>query len=111
MTALAFGTPQAGVSATALTNGAMYFTTLGVSVSSLGNPDTAVVKAFVSTNFTGSAASAMVIYGCPSTSACNAAGQFSALGTTLATQTTLATGITKNANTAIIGLAIFLPDN
>jgi len=111
MNALALGTAQAGVSKSVLTNGAMYFSTLGVSVSSLGNPDTAVVKAYVSTNFTGAAASAMVIYGCPSTSACNSAGQFSTLGTSLGTEATLAAGITKNANTATIGLAIFLPDN
>jgi hypothetical protein len=109
MNALAIGVPQAGVKSAALSNGAMYFTTFDVSVSSLGS-STGVVKAYVSTNFTGFAASAMVLYGCPAPT-CSSAGQFTALGTTQASESTLATGLVKTANSATVGLGIFLPDN
>jgi len=118
MNALAIGTPQAGVTAVAcpgtlcaLANGALYFTTLQVTAAGMKNTDTGVIKAYVSTNFTGSAASAMQIYACPSPSACNAASQFSILGTTVATEATLATGLKNPNNFATVGLAIFLPDN
>ena len=111
MNALAIGTAQAGVTGTALSNGALYYTTLGVVANGLKNGDTAVVKAYVSTNFTGSALSAMQIYSCPSTSACNSSAQFSVLGISQVTEATLASGLTKAANTATAGLAIFLPDN
>jgi hypothetical protein len=110
MNALAIGATQAGVNDVALSNGAMYFTTFDVSVSAIGN-STGVVKAYVSTNFTGFAASAMVLYGCPSTAACNSSAQFAPLGTTQGSEATLVTGLTKTATTATVGLAIFLPDN
>jgi hypothetical protein len=110
MNALAIGATQAGVKSAALSNGAMYFTTFDVSVSAMGN-STGVVKAYVSTNFTGFAASAMVLYGCPSTSACNSSAQFASLGTVQGSALTLATGLTKTLSTATVGLAIFLPDN
>jgi hypothetical protein len=110
MNALAIGATQAGVNDVALSNGAMYFTTFDVSVSAIGN-STGVVKAYVSTNFTGFAASAMVLYGCPSTAACNSSAQFAPLGTTQGSESTLATGLTKTNTTATVGLAIFLPDN
>ena len=111
MNALAIGIPQAGVTSAAVPNGALYFTTFNVVANGLKNGDTAVAKAYVSTNFTGSAASAMQIYSCPSTSACNSSAQFSVLGTSQATEATLASGLTKPAKTATVGLAIFLPDN
>jgi hypothetical protein len=110
MNALAIGATQAGVNDVALSNGAMYFTTFDVSVSAIGN-STGVVKAYVSTNFTGFAASAMALYGCPSAAACNSSAQFAALGTTQGSESTLVTGLTKTPGTATVGLAIFLPDN
>jgi len=111
MNALAFGTPATNVTATALSNGALYFTTLNVSVQSIGGGNTGVVKAYVSTNFVGNAASAMIVYGCASPSACTSAGQFSALGTSSAGETTLASGLVSGSSSADVGLAIFLPDN
>lgn len=112
MNALAIGANSVTVPAgAALTNGALYYTTLNLVVGKLKTGDTAVVKAYVSTNFTGSAASAMVIDACPSTAACNSSPQFSALGVGLGSEVTLASGINKVANTATVGLAIFLPDN
>ena len=118
MNALAIGTPQGGVTAVtcpgtlcSLANGALYFTTLRVTAAGMKPTDTGVIKAYVSTNFTGSAASAMQIYACPSPSACNAASQFSILSTTVATEATLASGLANPNNFATVGLAIFLPDN
>jgi hypothetical protein len=73
--------------------------------------DTGVIKAYVSTNFTGLAASAMQIYACAAPAACSTASQFSVLGTTVATEATLATGLANPNNFARVGLAIFLPDN
>lgn len=110
MNALAFGTPATNVSATALSNGALYFTTLNVSVQAIGG-NTGVVKAYVSTNFIGNAASAMIIYGCAAPSACSSAGQFSPLGTSQVGATSLATGLAGGSASADVGLAIFLPDN
>jgi hypothetical protein len=110
MNALAIGATQAGVNDVALSNGAMYFTTLDVSVSAIGN-STGVVKAYVSTNFTGFAASAMILYGCPAPGACNSSAQFAPLGTTQGSESTLVTGLTKTTTTVTVGLAIFLPDN
>lgn len=112
MNGLAIGATSLTVPAgVALTNGALYYTTLSLVVGKLKVGDTAVVKAYVSTNFTGFAASAMVIDACPSTSACSSSPQFSALGVGLVSEVPLASGITKAANTATVGLAIFLPDN
>jgi hypothetical protein len=92
MNALAVGTPQSGVTAITTTsaNGALYYTTFDVSANGLKNGDTAVVKAYVSTNFNGLASSAMILQSCPSTSTCNAEAQFSALGTSQAAEATLA---------------------
>ena len=111
MNALAFGTPATNVTATALSNGALYFTTLNVSVQAIGGGNTGVVKAYVSTNFLGNASSAMIVYGCAAPSACTSAGQFSALGTSQAGATTLASGLNSGSPSANAGLAIFLPDN
>lgn len=110
MNGLAFGSPAANVTATALSNGAIYFTTLTVSVQAIG-PHTAAVGAYVSSNFSGNAASAMVVYGCAAPSACTAAGQFSALGTSQAAETTIVSGLSGGTPSATVGLAIFLPDN
>jgi hypothetical protein len=110
MNALAFGTPAANVNATALSNGALYFTTLNASIQAIG-PNTGVIKAYVSTNFIGNAASAMIVYGCAAPSACTSAGQFSALGTSQAGATALASGLNGGSSAANVGLAIFLPDN
>jgi len=110
MNALAFGAPATNVTATALSNGALYFTTLTASVQAIGG-NTGVVKAYVSTNFIGNAASAMIVYGCAAPSACTSSGQFSALGTSQAGATTLASGLNNGSSSANVGLAIFLPDN
>jgi len=111
MNALAFGTPATNVTATALSNGAVYFTTLNVSVQAIGGGNTGVVKAYVSTNFIGNAASAMIVYGCAAPSACTSSGQLSALGTSQAGASTLASGLTSASSSANVGIAIFLPDN
>jgi len=110
MNALAFGTPAANVNATALSNGALYFTTLTISIQGIG-ANTAVVKAYVTNNFLGNAASAMIVYGCAAPSPCTSEGQFSALGTSQAGATTLASGLANSSSSADAGIAIFLPDN
>jgi len=110
MNALAFGTPATNVSATALSNGALYYTTLTINIQAIGS-NTGVVTAYVSTNFIGNAASAMIVYGCAAPSACTSSGQFSALGTSQAGATTLASGLASGSPSADVGFAIFLPDN
>lgn len=120
MNALAVGASTTSTTpfGVALSNGALYYTTLKVTIGKLKtNPtvDTAVVKAYVSTNFTpAAAASAMQIYACPASSGCTSSSQFSVLGLSAGSAATLATGLTAQtgtSNIATVGLAIFLPDN
>ena len=92
----------------ALGNGAIYYTTLQVTGNGGFGNRTYNVKAYVSTPFTGNAASAMIVWGCAS--ACTTAGSYSAIGTSQLAETTLAT-LNKNTTSAVVGLAIFLPDN
>lgn len=121
MNALAVGVPtQTGVTAVAcpancssLGNGALYFTQVQIVATGLTSSpvQTGVVKAYVRTDFTGNAASAMNIYACPSTSVCTSPNNYSAVPITAAAEVSLATGFTSAVTTATVGVAIFLPDN
>ncbi|MGC2742301.1 MAG: hypothetical protein WA672_03880 [Candidatus Angelobacter sp.] len=109
MNALGIGTPGTGVTVIPLTNGALYLTHYQITISGLPNPHRGAVTAFVNSNFTNP--TALILQSCPSSSACNASGNFSAISLVAAAPTTIvaAPGIADQTVTA--GLAIFVPDN
>ena len=109
MNALGLGTPATGVTVIPLSNGALYITHFQLTITDLPNPHRGGVTAFVNSNFGHPAA--LILQSCPSTSACNASGNFSAISTVAGAPTTIipAPGITDQTVTA--GLAVFLPDN
>ncbi|HVG92073.1 MAG TPA: hypothetical protein VNB54_11340, partial [Alphaproteobacteria bacterium] len=109
MNALGIGAPAAGVTVIPLSNGALYFTTYRLTVTGLPNPHLADVTAFVNSNFTHPAA--LVMQSCPSTSACTASGNFSAMSTVAGAPTTVVPAPGINNQTVTAGLGIFLPDN
>ena len=111
MNALAIGATSVTIPAGGqLTNGAVYYSTLKVSIAGFGG-NTGVVKAYVSTPFSGGAASAMVMYACAAPAACNSTGQYSVLSTSAAAETTLTPTLNSATPSAIVGIGIFLPDN
>lgn len=109
MNALGIGAPAGGVTVIPLTNGALYLTHFQLTITGLPNPHRGGVTAVVTSNFAHPAA--LILEGCPSTLACNAAGDFSAISTVAGAPTTIvpSPGITNQTVTA--GLAVFLPDN
>ncbi|HLW54156.1 MAG TPA: hypothetical protein VKW06_15070 [Candidatus Angelobacter sp.] len=111
MNALAIGTPATGVTAVPLSNGTLYLTTYSLLVhGGIPGNHNVRVTGYVSTNF--AHPSALIVESCPSTSSCNASGQFSVMSTSLAAQTAVipAPGVAKGT-TSTAGLAIFVPDN
>jgi hypothetical protein len=107
MNALALGTPQSGLTATALGNGAIYFTPFQVQFSGLVGTQRASLTAYVSTNFAHSLA--LVIQNCPSTLTCTASTGFSTMSTIPGAPSTVVASL---GNTTVIGgIGIFLPDN
>jgi len=109
MNALAAGTPSAGMTAIALSNGTLYYTPYNLRVSALGGAGrSASVTAYVSTNFAHPAA--LIAESCPSGSSCNSSGQYSVLSTSPATPTTVITSLGNNQTTTA-GLAVFVSDN
>jgi hypothetical protein len=109
MNALGLGTPATGVSVIPLSNGALYLTHYQINISGLPNPHRGAVTAFVNSNFTHP--NALVMQSCPSTSTCNASGNYSAISLNGGAPTTVipAPGITDQ--TVTVGLAVFVPDN
>ena len=69
----------------------------------------AAVTAFVNSNFTHPGA--LIVQSCPSTSACTASGNFSAMSTVAGAPTTVVPAPGINNQTVTAGLGIFLPDN
>jgi len=109
MNALGVGTPSAGVTNIVLSNGTLYYTPYHLRTSALGGAArTASVTAYVSTNFAHPAA--FTVESCPTSSPCNASGQYSVMSTSSATPTTIITSQANNV-TSTAGLALFLPDN
>jgi hypothetical protein len=109
MNALGIGAPSAGVTVIPLNNGALYITKYRVTMTGLPNPHLAAITAVVNSNFTHPAA--LVLQSCPSTSACNASGNFSAISTVAGAPTTVVPAPGINNQTVTVGLGIFLPDN
>jgi hypothetical protein len=109
MNALGIGTPNTGVTVIPLSNGALYLTHYRITVTGLPNPHLAAVTAFVNSNFTNPAA--LIMESCPSSSTCNASGNFSAMSLIAAAPTTVVAAPGINDQTVTAGLAIFVPDN
>jgi hypothetical protein len=109
MNALGIGAPSAGVTVIPLNNGALYITKYQVTMTGLPNPHLAAITAVVSSNFTHPGA--LVLQSCPSTSACTASGNFSAISTVAGAPTTVVPAPGINNQTVTAGLGIFLPDN
>lgn len=109
MNALGIGTPGAGVTVIPLTNGALYLTHYQITISGLPNPHQGAVTAFVNSNFTHPAA--LIMQSCPSSSTCNASGNFSAMSLLAAAPTTVVAAPGISNQTVTVGLAIFVPDN
>ncbi|MGZ4858394.1 MAG: hypothetical protein ACXV5R_04370 [Candidatus Angelobacter sp.] len=109
MNALGIGTPGTGVTVIPLNNGALYLTHYQITVTGLPNPHLAAVTAFVNSNFTHPAA--LIMESCPSSSACAASGNFSAISLLAAAPTTVVSAPGINNQTVTAGLAIFVPDN
>lgn len=108
MNALGIGTAAAGVTVIPLANGALYFTRYQLTANANGN-HTLTVTGVIKSNFGHPAA--LVLESCPSSSACNTSGAFSAMSTT--TPVTIVPS-TPNNNRPVIataGLAVFVPDN
>ncbi|HXO39251.1 MAG TPA: hypothetical protein VN872_11470, partial [Candidatus Acidoferrum sp.] len=107
MNALGLGTPQAGLTVAALSNGALYFSQYQVQFQGLGGTQNGKLTAYVSTNFTHPLA--QVIQNCPSTAACNTSGGYSSMSTVQGAPSVVVASM--NNNTITVGLGIFLPDN
>ena len=111
MNALGIGTPASGVTVIPLSNGSLYLTNYSLFVhGGLANGQTGYVTAYASTNF--GHPLALILQSCPSSSSCNASGQYATLSTNVGAQTTIIAqpGIAKG-QTVNAGLAIFVPDN
>jgi hypothetical protein len=106
---LGIGTPGAGVTVIPLTNGALYLTHYQINISGLPNPHQGAVTAFVNSNFTHP--TALIMQSCPSSSTCNASGNFSAISLNAGAPTTVIAAPGISNQTVTVGLAIFVPDN
>jgi len=109
MNALGIGTPSAGVTVIPLSNGALYLAHYQINISGLPNPHQGAVTAFVNSNFTHPAA--LIMQSCPSSSTCNASGNFSAISLNAGAPTTVIAAPGISNQTVTVGLAIFVPDN
>lgn len=107
MNALALGTPQGGLTVTALTNGAIYFTPFQVQFTGLVTGQRASLTAYVSTNFAHPLA--LVVQNCPSSLTCTTATGFSTMSTVQGAPSTV---VANSGNATVVGgIGIFVPDN
>lgn len=107
MNALGLGTPQTGITVTALSTGAIYFSAYEVQFTGLPAGHNGKLTAYVSTNFNHPLA--LIVENCPSTGACTTSAGYSAMSTTAAAPSVVVAS-TGNA-TATVGMGLFLPDN
>ncbi|HET9741982.1 MAG TPA: hypothetical protein VFQ00_04470 [Terriglobales bacterium] len=107
MNGLAVGTPGAGLTATDLGNGALYFSEVRMTVNTILGQG--YVTASFSTPFQHPAALAAWI--CPSNSSCNVAANYSALSTSGGVTNIVPPPGVNSGTTVTIGIAIFVPDN
>jgi hypothetical protein len=107
MNALGVGTPQTGLTVTALSNGALYFSEIQVQFTGLAAGHNGKLTGYVSTNF--AHPSALIVENCPSTGACTTSGGYSAMSTAAASPSIVVASMGNATTTA--GIGIFLPDN
>jgi hypothetical protein len=108
MNALGVGGTATGVSVIPLSNGALYYTPYQLIATVNGN-HTIHVTAVLKTNFVHPAA--LILENCPSSSACNTSGAFSAMSTTTPVTVVPSTPTNLLPVTATAGLGILVPDN
>jgi len=109
MNALGLGTPLAGVSVTALSNGALYFFTYQLTISGLPAGQKAGVTVYVSTNFSHPAA--LEMENCPDTTACTTASEYSVMSTSATAPSIIVAPPGVGNSTFTAGIGVFLPDN
>lgn len=110
MNALGIGTPTTGLTVSALTNGAIYYSQFQVQFAGLANGHKARLTAYVSSNF--AHPGAQVVENCPSTGACTTPGGYAAMSTTAAAPSNVVAAPGLGNGTAVtVGIGIFLPDN
>ncbi len=107
MNALGVGTPQTGLTVTALTTGAIYFSEFEVEFTGLPAGHDAKLTAYVSTNFNHPLA--LMVENCPSTGACTSSAGYSAMSTSAAAPSTVVASMGNTTTT--VGIGIYLPDN
>lgn len=109
MNALGLGTPLAGISVTALSNGALYYFPYQLTISGLPAGQKAGVTVYVSTNFSHPAA--LMMENCPDTTACNTASEYSLMSTSAAAPSIIVAPPGVGNSTITAGMGVFLPDN
>jgi len=109
MNALGLGTPLAGISVTALSNGALYYFPYQLTISGLPAGHKARVTVYVSTNFSHPAA--LMMENCPATTACNTASEYSLMSTSAAAPSIIVAPPGIGNSTITAGMGVFLPDN
>ena len=109
MNALGLGTPLAGVSVAALSNGALYFFTYQLTISGLAAGHKASVTVYVSTNFSHPAA--LVMENCPDTTACTTSSEYSVMSTSATAPSIIVAPPGVGNSTVTAGIGVFLPDN
>jgi len=109
MNALGLGTPLAGVSVAALSNGALYFFTYQLTISGLAAGHKAGVTIYVSANFSHPAA--LVMENCPDTTACNTSSDYSVMSTSAGAPSVIVAPPGVGNSTITAGIGVFLPDN
>ncbi len=109
--ALGINTGAAGMTRITTTTGTLYYTPYQlIVVGGLPSGHSATVTAYLSSNFTNN--SAVVMYSCPSSSACTSFGSYAPMSVNAGAQTTVVglPGIVKN-QVATAGIAIWVPNN
>lgn len=109
MNALAVPPAGTGMTALALSNGALYYSPIRMRATGMVGGHTATVTAYVSTNFSHPVAA--IMYGCPTNLGCTSYSDYTVLSTNAATPTTLGISPMTNNIWYTGGLAIFVPDN
>ncbi len=107
MNALGLGTPQTGLTVSALSNGALYFSEYRVQFTGLPGGHRASLTAYISTNFNHPAA--LVVENCPSTSTCTSSAGYSAMSTSAAAPSVVIASMGNTTTT--VGIGLILPDN
>ena len=104
------GATVAGVTAAAESNGALYYIPISATLNTQHGNSTVYLTAYVSTNFTHTAA--LVMYDCPNTGSCSGTSGYSSLSTSSSSPTSIVAspGVASGTNVTI-GVALWVPDN